>query len=180
MAVMALITQLIGVNTVLGAFVAGILIGQSPILTRHIDEQLRGLIVALFMPVFFGISGLNADLTILRSPTLAVLAVGLIVIASIGKFVGAFVGGTISGLSRAESLALGCAMNARGSTEVIVASLGLSSGLLTQNFFTLIVGMATQDGEASGGSQDRLKQRGERHPPRIQRQRSLTIPSTQG
>jgi len=142
MAVMALITQLIGVNTVLGAFVAGILIGQSPILTRHIDEQLRGLIVALFMPVFFGIAGLNADLSILRSPDLAALAVGLIVIASIGKFVGAFLGGTIGGLSRAESLALGCAMNARGSTEVIVASLGLSTGLLTQNLFTLIVTMA--------------------------------------
>src|SRR5262249_35093722 len=41
MAVMALTTQLIGVNTVLGAFVAGILIGESPILTRHIDEELR-------------------------------------------------------------------------------------------------------------------------------------------
>ncbi len=51
---MALTTQLIGVNTVLGAFVAGILIGELPILTRHIDEQLRGLIIALFMPVFFG------------------------------------------------------------------------------------------------------------------------------
>src|SRR5437764_5083361 len=47
MAVMALTTELIGVRTVLGAFVAGILIGESPILTRHIDEQLRGLIVAL-------------------------------------------------------------------------------------------------------------------------------------
>ena len=57
MAAMALMTQLIGVNTVLGAFVAGILIGESPILTRHIDEQLRGLIVALFMPVFFALSG---------------------------------------------------------------------------------------------------------------------------
>jgi Kef-type K+ transport system membrane component KefB/nucleotide-binding universal stress UspA family protein len=142
MAVMALITQLIGVNTVLGAFVAGILIGQSPILTRHIDEQLRGLIVALFMPVFFGIAGLNADLTVLSSPALAALAVGLIAIASIGKFLGAFVGGTLGGMSRAESLALGCAMNARGSTEVIVASLGLSTGLLTQNLFTLIVTMA--------------------------------------
>jgi len=142
MAVMALITQLIGVNTVLGAFVAGILIGESPILTRHIDEELRGLIVALFMPVFFGLSGLNADLTILRSADLALLAVGLIVIASIGKFLGAFIGGTIGGLTRAESLALGCAMNARGSTEVIVATLGLSSGLLSQNLFTLIVTMA--------------------------------------
>jgi Kef-type K+ transport system membrane component KefB/nucleotide-binding universal stress UspA family protein len=142
MAAMALTTQLIGVNTVLGAFVAGILIGESPILTRHIDEQLRGLIVALFMPVFFGLSGLNADLTILRSPDLALLAVGLIAIASIGKFLGAFIGGTIGGLSRAESLALGCGMNARGSTEVIVATLGLSTGLLSQNLFTLIVTMA--------------------------------------
>jgi Kef-type K+ transport system membrane component KefB/nucleotide-binding universal stress UspA family protein len=142
MAAMALTTQLIGVNTVLGAFVAGILIGESPILTRHIDEELRGLIVALFMPVFFGLSGLNADLTILRSPDLALLAVGLIAIASIGKFLGAFIGGTIGGLSRAESLALGCGMNARGSTEVIVATLGLSTGLLSQNLFTLIVTMA--------------------------------------
>jgi Kef-type K+ transport system membrane component KefB/nucleotide-binding universal stress UspA family protein len=142
MAVMALTTQLIGVNTVLGAFVAGILIGESPILTRHIDEELRGLIVALFMPVFFGLSGLNADLTILRSADLALLAGALIVIASIGKFLGAFVGGTIGGLSRAESLALGCAMNARGSTEVIVATLGLSTGLLSQSLFTLIVAMA--------------------------------------
>jgi len=52
MGVMALATQLIGVHTVLGAFVAGILVGESPILTRHIDEQLRGLVAALFMPVF--------------------------------------------------------------------------------------------------------------------------------
>jgi len=57
MATMALATHLIGVHTVLGAFVAGILIGESPILTRHIDEQLRGLVVALFMPIFFSVAG---------------------------------------------------------------------------------------------------------------------------
>jgi Kef-type K+ transport system membrane component KefB/nucleotide-binding universal stress UspA family protein len=142
MIAMALMTQLIGVNTVLGAFVAGILIGESPILTRHIDEQLRGLISAFFMPVFFGLSGLNADLTILKNPQLALLAVTLILIASIGKFVGAFVGGKLGGLSRAESLALGCGMNARGSTEVIVATIGLSMGVLNQNLFTVIVAMA--------------------------------------
>jgi Kef-type K+ transport system membrane component KefB/nucleotide-binding universal stress UspA family protein len=142
MVAMAVTTQLIGVNTVLGAFVAGILIGESPILTRHIEEQLRGLIVALFMPVFFGLSGLSADLTVLRHTDLALLAVGLILIASTGKFVGAFVGGKLGGLSRAESLALGCGMNARGSTEVIVASIGLSMGVLNQNLFTLIVTMA--------------------------------------
>jgi hypothetical protein len=142
MIAMALTTYLIGVQTVLGAFVAGVLIGESPILTRHIDEQLRGLIAALFMPIFFGLSGLSADLTILKDPSLLLLAGGLIVIASVGKFSGAFVGGKLGGLNRQESLALGCAMNARGSTEVIVASIGLSAGVFGKDLYTLIVGMA--------------------------------------
>ncbi len=139
---MALTTYLIGVQTVLGAFVAGVLIGESPILTSHINEQLRGLIAALFMPVFFGLSGLGADLTILKDPALLLLAAGLVIIASVGKFAGAFVGGKIGGLSRAELLALACAMNARGSTEVIVATIGLSAGVFSRNLYTLIVGMA--------------------------------------
>jgi hypothetical protein len=59
MGLFSLLTSALGVNTVLGAFVAGMLIGRSPILTRHIEEQLRGLIMALFLPVFFGIAGLK-------------------------------------------------------------------------------------------------------------------------
>jgi Kef-type K+ transport system membrane component KefB/nucleotide-binding universal stress UspA family protein len=142
MGAMALTTHLIGVHTVLGAFVAGVLIGESPILSKHIDEQLRGLIIAFFMPVFFGIAGLSADLTILKDPQLALMALGLIAIASFGKFAGAFIGGEIGGLTRRESLALASAMNARGSTEVIVATIGLSMGALSQNLFTMIVAMA--------------------------------------
>jgi Kef-type K+ transport system membrane component KefB/nucleotide-binding universal stress UspA family protein len=142
MAVMALTTHAIGVHSVLGAFVAGVLVGESPILSRHIDEQLRGLILGFFMPVFFGLAGLSTDLTILNNPSLVVMAVGLIAIASIGKFIGAFIGGEIGGLTRREALALACGMNARGSTEVIVATIGLSMGALNQNLFTMIVAMA--------------------------------------
>jgi len=142
MAAMALITHLIGVHTVLGAFVAGILVGESPILTRHIDEQLRGLITAFFAPVFFGIAGLGADLTILHDPIILALTAGLILIASLGKFAGAFIGAEIGGLTRREGFALACGMNARGSTEVIVATIGLSMGALNQNLFTMIVAVA--------------------------------------
>jgi Kef-type K+ transport system membrane component KefB/nucleotide-binding universal stress UspA family protein len=142
MGVMALITRAIGVHTVLGAFVSGVLIGESPILTRHIDEQLRGMITAFFMPVFFGLAGLSADLTILSDHTLLLLALGLVAIASIGKFAGAFLGGKFGGLTFRESLALACGMNARGSTEVIVATIGLSMGALSQTLFTMIVAMA--------------------------------------
>jgi Kef-type K+ transport system membrane component KefB/nucleotide-binding universal stress UspA family protein len=142
MGIMALITNLIGVNTVLGAFVAGVLVGQSPILTKHIDEQLRGLIVAFFMPVFFGVAGLGTNLAILANPQQLGLTFGLIAVASLGKFGGAFLGAQIGGLTRREALALGFAMNARGSTEIIVASIGLSMGALTQDLFTMIVAMA--------------------------------------
>jgi Kef-type K+ transport system membrane component KefB/nucleotide-binding universal stress UspA family protein len=142
MGVMALITDLIGVNTVLGAFISGVLIGQSPILTKHIDGQLRGLIIAFFMPVFFGVAGLGTNLAVLADPSLLGLTFGLIAVASFGKFAGAFLGAEIGGLSGREALALGFAMNARGSTEVIVASIGLSMGALTQNLFTMIVAMA--------------------------------------
>jgi Kef-type K+ transport system membrane component KefB/nucleotide-binding universal stress UspA family protein len=142
MGVMALITEGLGVQTVLGAFVAGVLIGQSPILTRHIEEQLRGMIVALFMPVFFGLAGLSADLRVIASPQALAIALAFVAIASVGKFAGAFAGGALGGLSRAESVALACGMNARGSTEVIVATIGLAVGALDTTLFTMIVGMA--------------------------------------
>ncbi len=142
MGIMALITHLIGVHTVLGAFVAGILVGESPILTRHIDEQLRGLITAFFAPVFFGIAGLTADLTIMADPKIALFTVGLVLVASLGKFGGAFLGAELGGLTRREGLALACGMNARGSTEVIIATVGLSMGALNQDLFTMIVAMA--------------------------------------
>jgi Kef-type K+ transport system membrane component KefB/nucleotide-binding universal stress UspA family protein len=142
MGIMALLTHLIGVHTVLGAFVAGILVGRSPILTKHVRDQLRGPIVALFMPVFFGIAGLSADLTVLRDPNLLLVTGGLILVASLGKFGGAFLGGTLAGLSPRESIALGCGMNARGSTEVIVANIGLSMGALNQTLYTMIIAMA--------------------------------------
>src|SRR6188508_3184078 len=142
MGIMALITYLIGVHTVLGAFVAGLLVGESPILTRHIDEQLRGIITAFFAPVFFGIAGLTADLTILADPKIALFTIGLILIASVGKFTGAFVGAELGGLTKREGFALPCGMNARGSTEVIIATVGLSMGALNQDLFTMIVAMA--------------------------------------
>jgi Kef-type K+ transport system membrane component KefB/nucleotide-binding universal stress UspA family protein len=142
MGAMALATDAIGVQTVLGAFVAGVLIGESPILTRHIEEQLRGLIVALFMPVFFGLAGLATNVASLGQPDMLLLTAGLIAVASIGKFSGATLGGRLAGLTGAESLAVGCGMNARGSTEVIIASIGLSMGLLNESFFTAIVVMA--------------------------------------
>src|SRR5258708_18610499 len=75
MCLMAIVTDLIGVHTLLGAFVCGILVGQSPMMTKHIREQIRGLVVALFAPVFFAVAGLRVDLTILKDIHMLELAI---------------------------------------------------------------------------------------------------------
>jgi Kef-type K+ transport system membrane component KefB len=136
---MALVTDGIGVHTALGAFIAGVLVGQSPIRRGHVEEQLRGIVVGFFAPVFFTLAGRSADLTILRHPDLLGLAAALIAIACLGKLLGGYLGGRAGQLSREESIALALGMNARGSTEVVVATIGLSIGLLTPELFTLVV-----------------------------------------
>lgn len=142
MLALAWLTDVIGVHTVLGAFVAGIMIGESPILTKHIEEQLRGLIVALFMPVFFGVAGLSIDLKVLANPPVLGIALLFIAIASVGKLGGCYLGGYLGRLRRSEALAIGFGMNARGSTEIILATIGLAMGVLNQLLFTIIVVMA--------------------------------------
>lgn len=139
---MALMTELIGVHTALGAFIAGMLIGQSPILTEHIEGELRGFIIAFFSPVFFAVAGLGMDLRTLLDPTLALFTLAIIVVASVGKFLGALIGGRLGGLTGLESLAMATGLNARGSTEVIIASIGLSMGALNNQLYTMIVAMA--------------------------------------
>ena len=142
MLAMALTTELIGVHTALGAFIAGVLIGQSPILTEHIEGQLRGFIMAFFSPIFFAVAGLGMDLRTLLDPTLALFTLAVVVVASLGKFVGALIGGRAGGLTTREALALAAGLNGRGSTEVIIATIGLSMGALGNQLYTMIVAMA--------------------------------------
>jgi len=142
MFVTALMTDLIGVHTALGAFVAGLLVGQSPILRRNIEHELRGFIFAFFSPVFFAVAGLGMDLRTLMEPTLLVFTAAIILAASVGKFSGALVGGWLGGLTTRESLAMATGLNARGATEVIIATIGLTLGALSHELYTMIVAMA--------------------------------------
>jgi ABC-type branched-subunit amino acid transport system permease subunit len=89
MVMMALSTELNGVHTALGAFVAGMLVGRSPILTENIEGELRGFIIAFFSPVFFAVADLGMDLRTLLDPTLLLFTLAVIGVASIGKFLGA-------------------------------------------------------------------------------------------
>jgi Kef-type K+ transport system membrane component KefB/nucleotide-binding universal stress UspA family protein len=133
-------TEAIGIHAVFGAFVAGVVLRQVPALQRDTIHRLEGFILAVLGPIFFGIVGLRVDLWALQGGG-AMLAV-VLAVACLGKLVGCMTGGLLSGMHFWEALSLSVAMNARGAMELVVAMIGLSLGILTQEMFSIIVVVA--------------------------------------
>ncbi len=138
----AVVTQALGVEAVLGAFVAGIVLGRSRVIDERAPAQLGRATSAVFAPIFFATAGLRVDLGALSDPTVLAWAVGVIVVATFAKFAGAVAGARFAGLPMLDGLALGAGLNARGALEIVVATIGLSVGVLSVEAYTIIVLMA--------------------------------------
>ena len=136
--VFAVLTQAIGVHLVLGAFVAALLIGRSGKVDRRTVAGLREIGMGFFVPFFFAYTGIKVDLTMLRGSALAFTVVAVIV-ACIGKIVGGGLGARLGGLPKWEALAVGVGLNARGAMELVIASIGLSVGVLNEATYAMVV-----------------------------------------
>jgi Kef-type K+ transport system membrane component KefB/nucleotide-binding universal stress UspA family protein len=136
------ITQALKVEAVLGAFIAGILIGRSRYRSQEAEDQIEVITTSFAAPIFFALAGLRADLTALSDGTVAVWAVIVFIIASVSKFGGSMLGARIAGMSGREGVALGTALNARGALEIVIATVGLSLGVLNDRSYTIVVIMA--------------------------------------
>lgn len=136
------LTQWMGVEAVLGAFIAGLIVGRS----RWRDERALRLVDSLahglLAPLFFATAGLRIDLGVFADPTVAIWSVVIVGVASLTKLAGATIGARASGLPRREGFALGAALNARGALEIVIASIGLSLGVLNDASYGAIVIMA--------------------------------------
>ncbi len=126
-----------GVAAITGAFVAGLAVARSP-LRQQIEHNLSALTYGFFVPLFFVSIGLGANARDVTGTAL-VFAVVLIVVAVISKIVGSGLGAWWGGLPRNEALRLGVGMVSRGEVGLIVASVGLSQGLIDNVAFAQIV-----------------------------------------
>lgn len=138
MLVFAVCTQWLGVEAVLGAFVAGVLLHRSRFIDERVPEQIEALTVRFVAPVFFATAGLRIDVGLLRDPD-ELVWIGIILAVAIAlKFVGAYAGARAAGLSNREGIALGAGLNARGTLEIVIATVGLSLGVFTDQAYTAI------------------------------------------
>ncbi len=132
-------TEAIGVHAVFGAFVAGLVVRQLPRIKASSLHTLELFVLSALSPIFFAYVGLKVDLFSFSGWQMPVLILAL---AVAGKMIGCYAGGRLGRLSHWESVALGLGMNARGAMGLIVALIGLSLGLLTQEMFSTIVMVA--------------------------------------
>lgn len=138
----AALTHALGIEAALGAFVFGILAGQSRRFSREAGHTLEMITAGFLAPIFFAAAGLKVNLLQLLVPQTLVIGLLVLAVACVGKFVGAYLGAKVGGLSHWESLAMGSGMNARGAMEIIVATIGLSLGVLNQQMYSIIVMVA--------------------------------------
>jgi Kef-type K+ transport system membrane component KefB/nucleotide-binding universal stress UspA family protein len=136
------LTHRLGLEAALGAFVVGILAGQAPRFNRQAGLTLELITAGFLAPIFFAAAGLKVNLLEMLNPRTFIVGMIVLAIACVGKFTGAYLGSRLGGLSHWEGLALGAGMNARGAMEIIVATIGLSLGVLTAPMYSIIVMVA--------------------------------------
>jgi Kef-type K+ transport system membrane component KefB len=128
-----------GMAAITGAFLAGLVLAQSPVKER-IESGISSLAYGMFVPVFFINVGLSANIRELGGENFWLLWV-LTGMAVVGKVLGSGLGANLGGFSRLEALQLGVGMMSRGEVGLIVAAVGISEGLIQQNIFSVIVGV---------------------------------------
>lgn len=132
-------SQAAGLEASFGAFVGGLVIGTVAETDLRRLAPLRTVVSWVLAPLFFATAALRVDLGVLGHPATLVAAIVAVLIAAVGKFAGAYLGGLTANLDRWESLALGAGMNARGVIQLIVASVGLRIGVLNTDSYTIVV-----------------------------------------
>ncbi|MEX0719715.1 MAG: cation:proton antiporter [Balneolaceae bacterium] len=137
------ITQALNLEAVLGAFVVGIIFGTMPRLPDEVHHKLESIALGIFAPIFFAVAGLKVNVVNLFEPALIVITVVVIFIATFGKVLGTYIGARFIGRKdHWTSLSFGAGLNARGAMEIIIATIGLRLGILSQDMFSIIVVMA--------------------------------------
>ena len=128
----ALLAEALSMHFIIGAFMAGLFFGRGtadPETYRDVRAKIAGVTTGFLGPVFFASIGLDLDLSALNR--IPVFVLWMLLLAVVGKVLGAGLAGRLGGLSRAEALVVGVAMNARGAVELVIANVALQAGLFS-------------------------------------------------
>ncbi|MFG3252561.1 cation:proton antiporter [Streptomyces sp. NPDC048172] len=132
-------THALRLEPILGAFLCGIVIGTVGPEARRFLAAIRPFVMAVLAPVFLVSAGLQVDLAALAKPPVLAGALITVLVAMAAKLIGGYAGARAGKLGHDEAVAIGAGLNARGVVEIVLASVGLSSGVLNTASYTVVV-----------------------------------------
>ncbi len=135
---LAELADVIGLAAIIGAFMAGIMIDE---LAGVYDLENKIKYVSEFLlPFFFVMMGAHLDPRAFTNPRILGLLAVLTVVAVVSKMFGAWLGSW--GLDLKTRIQTGVCMVPRGEVGIIVGLVGLSLHTITQELYTLVLGMS--------------------------------------
>jgi Kef-type K+ transport system membrane component KefB len=143
----AAFTESIGIHAILGAFIAGIAIGDSVHLREQAREIIHQFVTNFFAPLFFVSIGLKVNFV---ENFDGLIVIVILLLAYVGKVVGASAGALVGGMPKRRALAIGFGLNARGAMEIILGTLALNAGLISKPIFVALIIMAFVTSLTSG------------------------------
>ena len=118
-----------GITTIIGGFIAGLLIGNTIIGSKRIVEEIKVIGEAFFIPLFFVWVGATVDLTVFLS--VGIFAFVIIIIAIIGKIIGCGIGAKLGGMTNLESLQVGVGMVPRLEMALITVLIAVEHNIIS-------------------------------------------------
>ena len=135
-------TDIIGVHSIFGAFLVGVIIPRQNSFVVKVTEKIEDFISVILLPLYFTVAGLEIDLGLLSDGKTGGYIIAIIVIAIFSKLLGVAIPAKIHGLRWRESLAVGSLMSCKGAVEIVILQIGLHAGILTEKLFSMLVLMA--------------------------------------
>jgi Kef-type K+ transport system membrane component KefB len=142
MTVSALLTEIMGIHALFGAFLAGVVMPANKAFRDGLTVQLENFSGVFLLPLFFAFSGLRTHLGSLNDLSSWLICAGIIAIAMLGKLGGSMLAARCQGMNWNESFTLGALMNTRGLVELIALNIGVDLGILSPGIFAMMVLMA--------------------------------------
>jgi Kef-type K+ transport system membrane component KefB len=131
-------TEWIGLHAVFGGFVLGVVMPRG-LLAEHLVKRLQPVVLIALVPLFFTVSGLKTDLSLLAQGTLWQVALAVIAASIFAKAVACYLAARLCGENHPMALSVGILMNARGMMELILLNIALQNGVIKADLFSVLV-----------------------------------------
>lgn len=128
-----------GLAMIIGAYVMGLSLSKTDI-SIVIQEKLD-VLHSFFVPVFFTVMGMMVNIHLLLSPVVLLTGALYFIAAFLGKVLGGGLPALCLGFNLKGSLRIGIGLVPRGEVALIIAGIGLSSGVIGNEIFSLAVMM---------------------------------------